>query len=193
MTQTPEAQDELYRSPVETAIDLAQELLHKPQPPNTEDKMHNKNASEMEAQAACEILKRIIEAAENSNQAGENAAVIAAAAVTASHTSPKDPGLIASEAAFLNTELRMANRDHEQVEPDDDWRSSIRGLVDGVRADENFNLRKWHAVAKEAWQEIVAATFQMMPEDDQIICDHVKRAEGMLRAIVTGNECKEEK
>ena len=180
MTQTPEAQDELYRSPVETAIDLAQELLHKPLPPNTEDKMHNKNASEIEAQAACEILKRVIEAAENSNQAGENAAVIAAAAVTASHTSPKDPGLIASEADFLNTELRMANRDHEQVEPDDDWRSSIRGLVEGVRAGEEFNRRnrKMLAISEEAWVEV---------------CDHVKRAEGMLRALVTGNKYKEEK
>ena len=194
MTQTPEAQDELYRSPVETAIDLAQELLHKPlQPPNTEDKMHNKNASEMEAQAACEKLKRIIEAAENSNQAGENAAVIAADAVTASRTSPKDEGLIASEADFLNTELRMANRDHQQVDPDDDWRSSIRGLVEGVRAGENFNLLKMQAIVKEAWTELIGATSQMMPKDDEIICDHVKRAEGMLRALVTGNEYKEEK
>jgi hypothetical protein len=38
------------------------------------------NASEQAAEAAVEILRRIIDAAENSNQAGENAAVIAAAA-----------------------------------------------------------------------------------------------------------------
>ena len=154
-TELVDELDKTNRPPVEVAIDLAQELLHKPlQPPNTEDKMYNKNASKMEAQAACEKLKRIIEAAENSNQAGENAAVIAAAAVTASHTSPK---------------------------------------VEGVRADENFNLRKMQAVVEEAWQEIVAAIVQMIPEDDQIICDRVKRAEGMLCALVTGNKYKEEK
>ena len=36
-------------------------------------------ASESAAEKACASLKKIIEAAENSNQAGENAAVIAAA------------------------------------------------------------------------------------------------------------------
>ena len=36
MTQTPRAQDELYRSPVETAIDLAQEALGAPLTRRTE-------------------------------------------------------------------------------------------------------------------------------------------------------------
>ena len=204
--------NEPVRPPIAAAIDLAREALESElvaydrqrferertaraamEAENTEDKRHNKNASEMEAQAACEKLKIIIEAAENSNQAGENAAVIAAAAVTASHTSPKDEGLIASEADFLNTELRMANRDHQQVDPDDDWRSSIRGLVEGVRAGEEFNLRKMLAISEEAWVDLIAATQQMSPEDDQIICNHVKRAEGLLCALVTGNKFKEEK
>ena len=113
--------------------------------------------------------------------------------VTVSRTSQKDPGLIASEADILNAELRMANRDHEQVVPRDDWRSAIRGLVEGVRAGENFHLRKMQAIAEEAWTELIVATRQMMPEDDQIICDHVKRAEGLLCALVTGNKLKEEK
>ena len=94
-----------------------------------------KMASEYEAQKACEYLRKIIEAAENGNQHGENAAVKAAAAVTALLTSPKDPGLIASEADFLNTELRMAGRDHLQVGIDNDWRPAIRGLAESSRSD----------------------------------------------------------
>ena len=40
------------------------------------------------------------------------------------------------------------------------------------------------AVVKEAWLEVTAAVRQMLPDDDKIICDHVKRAEGLLRALV---------
>ena len=39
-------------------------------------------------------------------------------------------------------------------------------------------------VAEEAWVELVAAVQQMAPADDQIICNHVRRAEGLLRALV---------
>ena len=55
----------------------------------------------------------------------------------------KDEGLIASEADFLNTELRMNYGDHLQVRPNDDWRPAIRGLVHGVRHGEEFNREKW--------------------------------------------------
>ena len=40
------------------------------------------------------------------------------------------------------------------------------------------------AAVNEAWMELVAAVAPMCPSDDQIICDHVKRAEGLLRALV---------
>ena len=40
------------------------------------------------------------------------------------------------------------------------------------------------AAVKEAWMELVTAVQQMCPSDDKIICDHVKRAEVLLRAIV---------
>ena len=39
-------------------------------------------------------------------------------------------------------------------------------------------------VVKEAWTELTVAVAQMSPKDDRVICDHVKRAEGMLRALV---------
>ena len=106
----------------------------------------NKMASEAQAQEACKYLRTIIDAAENSNQAGEDAAVRAADA--ARSRGPKDAGLIASEADFLNTELRMNYGDHLQVEVDDDWRPAIRGLVDGVRQGEEFKrkVREGHDV-----------------------------------------------
>ena len=47
-------------------------------------------ATEVEAKEACEYLRRIIEAAENLNQAGEDAAVIAADAVRCRRNSQKD-------------------------------------------------------------------------------------------------------
>ena len=96
-------------------------------------------ASEEQAEEACEYLRKIIEAAENSNQDGENAAVRAADAVRLRR--PKDEGLIAAEADFLNTELRMNYGGHLQVEVDDDWRTAIRGLVDGVRYGEEFQRK----------------------------------------------------
>ena len=96
-------------------------------------------ASEEQAKEACKYLRTIIEAAENSNQAGENAAVRAADAVRLRRS--KDEGLIASEADFLNTELRMNYGGHLQVDVNDDWRMAIRGLVDGVRYGEEFNRR----------------------------------------------------
>ena len=40
------------------------------------------------------------------------------------------------------------------------------------------------AAVKESWMELVSSVQQMCPSDDKIICDHVKRAEGLLRAIV---------
>ena len=43
-------------------------------------------------------------------------------------------------------------------------------------------------VAEEAWVELVAAVQQMAPADDQIICNHVRRAEGLLRALVDDSE-----
>ena len=94
-------------------------------------------ASEEQAEEACKYLRTIIEAAENSNQAGENAVVRAADAARSPRS--KDEGLIASEADFLNTELRENYGDHLQVEVDDDWRPAIRGLVDGVRHGEEFH------------------------------------------------------
>ena len=44
----------------------------------------------------------------------------------------KDQGLIASEADFLNTRLRMYYGDNFQVMPDDDWREAIEQLIYGV-------------------------------------------------------------
>ena len=62
---------------------------------------------------------------------------------------PKDEGLIASEADFLNTELRMNYGDHLQVEPEDDWRPAIRGLVDGVRRGEELKRKKLLTVLRK--------------------------------------------
>ena len=59
-----------------------------------------------------------------------------------SKSKPKDEGLIASEADFLNTELRMNYGEHLQVLPHDDWRPAIRGLVDGVRQGEQFKRKE---------------------------------------------------
>ena len=94
MTQTPRSQDELYRSPVETAIDLAQEAL--------------------EAEDAWE-------------------------------------------------DIRTASSIHKEAS------SMTKNELE---------------VAEEAWMELVAAVQQMAPADDQIICNHVRRAEGLLRALV---------
>lgn len=46
-----------------------------------------RNATEQEAEAAIKILKRAIDAAENSNQAGENAVLRAAKAIDPHHQS----------------------------------------------------------------------------------------------------------
>ena len=104
--------------------------------------------------------------------------------MTKATNQPKDEGLIASEADFLNTELRMNYGDHLQVGMENDWRPAIRGLVDGVRYGEEFNHKKLLSVVKEAWMELVGATGAMIPSDEQIICDRVKRAEELLRDLV---------
>ncbi len=47
----------------------------------------------------------------------------------------------ASEADFLNTELRQNYRQHDQVTPESDWRPAFRELVDGVLQGERFRTR----------------------------------------------------
>ena len=39
-------------------------------------------------------------------------------------------------------------------------------------------------VVKEAWLEVLAAVQPMIPADDQIIANHVRRAERLLGALV---------
>ena len=52
----------------------------------------------------------------------------------------------------------------------------------------NTMTKNEFSVVKEAWTELTVAVQQMMPADDEIICDHVKRAEGLLRALVVVQE-----
>ena len=35
-----------------------------------------------------------------------------------------------------------------------------------------------------AWEELIGAIGQMIDDDDQIICNHVRRAEGMLKSAL---------
>ena len=84
-------------------------------------------ASEEQAEEACKsTYGSIIEAAENSNQAGDRNAAVRAAELLVRLRRPKDEGLIATAwtADFLNTELRMNYGGHLQVEVDDDWRTA---------------------------------------------------------------------
>ena len=79
---------------------------------------------------------------------------------------PKDEGLIASEADFLNTELRMNYGDHLQVEMNDDWRPAIRGLVYGVHYGEEFN-RRWRPIdtaPKDGTRVLVAVVGEYGPD-----------------------------
>ena len=105
---------------------------------------------------------------------------------------PKDEGLIASEADFLNTELRANYGDHLQVETDDDWRAAIGGLVDGVRHGEEFKLRNTLAPVAKAWLELTSAVQQMIPTDDGIICGHVREAHRMLTELLADANDNEE-
>ena len=53
-----------------------------------------------------------------------------------------------------------------------------------IRKEASSMTKNELSVAEEAWVELGAAVQQMAPADDQIICNHVKRAEGLLRALV---------
>ena len=53
-----------------------------------------------------------------------------------------------------------------------------------IRKEASSMTKNELSVAEEAWQELVAAVGQMIPGDDQIICNRVRRAEGLLRALV---------
>ena len=118
MTQTPRAQDELYRSPVETAIDLAREALD-----------------------------------------------------------AKEAALGEPISEFDGNEWTERGEALEAVEQTTRNASSIRKEASSMNKNEL-------GVAEEAWVELVAAVQQMAPADDQIICNHVRRAEGLLRALV---------
>ena len=39
-------------------------------------------------------------------------------------------------------------------------------------------------IVREAYLELTTAVLQMLPADNQIICDRVRRAERLLRALV---------
>ena len=40
------------------------------------------------------------------------------------------------------------------------------------------------ATVEAAWAEVASAVQQMVPADDRIICDHVKRAERLLASLM---------
>ena len=56
-------------------------------------------------------------------------------------TDPKDDGLIASEADFLNTLLRQYYGDSHQVDTSDDWRTALDALVQGVHYQNAYTNR----------------------------------------------------
>ena len=65
------------------------------------------------------------------------------------------------------------------------------GRLSTMKSSGSMNDAEREAVT-EAHRELAAAMSQMIDKDDQIICNHVRRAEGMLASILTITQ-KEEK
>ena len=99
---------------------------------------------------------------------------------------PKDEGLIASEADFLNTELRMNYGDHFQVDMDDDWRPAIRGLVDGVRLGEEFNRGHLIAAAPELLKD--AEAFLKVSDHLALPLEAIQLKAALLKTIAKAKE-----
>ena len=78
MVQMIDSDDKIICDHVRKAQRMLAELLDNSLIRKAEGKPARQMASEAEAEEACKYLRAIIEAAENSNQAGENAAVTAA-------------------------------------------------------------------------------------------------------------------
>ena len=105
MVQMIDSDDQIICDHVRKAQRMLAELLDNSPIRKEEGKPAAQMASEAEAEEACKYLRAIIEAAENSNQAGENAAVKAADAVRSNRRNTSGDLLWFAEQIFngLNT------------------------------------------------------------------------------------------
>ena len=86
----------------------------------------------------------------------------------------KDEGLIAAEADFLNTQLRMYYGDQHQVVPGDDWRDAIQHLVYGVLYQARYEKKMKNS----------------RKEEEKPPCDCIKSLDGnwMVDSCYCGNQ-----
>ena len=67
-------------------------------------------------------------------------------------TDPKDDGLIASEADFLNTLLRQYYGDSHEVDTSDDWRTALdAGGVQGVHSQNAYTRPNFTEAPGSTW------------------------------------------
>ena len=102
-------------------------------------------ASEIEAESACKDLRQIIEAAENSNQAGENAAVIAADGSRLRRAILKyaESGGFYGKHFQVVHELRwIVGEKHKHRGPNDQCGLCLRNFRDSVHHGEGFVIKQ---------------------------------------------------